>query len=58
MPAHHKDDFYNRYLVRNNLLDPVVKAFIDNGPRYNLLNRSVPALHQHLKLLLHVCLPG
>ena len=34
-----KDDFYNRYLVRNNLLQPVVKAFVENGKRYNLLNR-------------------
>ncbi|CAL5223154.1 g5623 [Coccomyxa viridis] len=36
-----KDDFYNRYLVRNNLLEPVIQVFLKNGPRYNLLNSAV-----------------
>jgi hypothetical protein len=34
-----QDDFYNRYLVRHNLFEPVIQAFLANGPRYNLLNR-------------------
>ncbi|CAK0784720.1 hypothetical protein CVIRNUC_007924 [Coccomyxa viridis] len=36
-----KDDFYNRYLVRNNLLEPVIQVLVKNGPRYNLLNSAV-----------------
>jgi protein phosphatase-4 regulatory subunit 3 len=27
--------------VRNNLFEPVVAAFLANGPRYNLLNSAV-----------------
>lgn len=38
-----QDEFYNRYLVRNNLFDPVIAAFLANGPRYNLLNRCAAA---------------
>ena len=34
-----QDDFYNRYLVRHNLFESVIQAFLANGPRYNLLNR-------------------
>jgi len=38
-----QDEFYNRYLVRNNLFDPVIVAFLANGSRYNLLNRCAAA---------------
>lgn len=34
-----QDDFYNRYLVRHSLFEPVIAAFLANGSRYNLLNR-------------------
>ncbi len=36
-----KDDFFNRYLTRNNLFEPVLAAFFENGERYNLLNSAV-----------------
>lgn len=36
-----KDEFYHRYLIRWNLLEPIVDAFIANGRRYNLLNRCL-----------------
>ena len=36
-----KDEFYNRYIIKNNLFGPVMKAFGENGARYNLLNSSV-----------------
>jgi len=36
-----QDEFYNRYLVRNNLFEPVVEVFLANGARYNLLNSAV-----------------
>lgn len=34
-----QDVFYDRYLVRKDLFQPVVTAFLANGSRYNLLNR-------------------
>eukprot|EP00879_Flechtneria_rotunda_P032547 GHRR01035771.1.p1 GENE.GHRR01035771.1~~GHRR01035771.1.p1 ORF type:complete len:480 (+),score=165.60 GHRR01035771.1:3227-4666(+) len=36
-----KDDFYARQICKNQLLDPVMTAFFDNGERYNLLNSAV-----------------
>lgn len=30
-----------RHLTKNNLLDPVMNVFLDNGERYNLLNSAV-----------------
>ncbi|KAG6544232.1 hypothetical protein Mapa_014335 [Marchantia paleacea] len=36
-----KDEFYNRYLVKNNLFQSVIQAFLANGNRYNLLNSAV-----------------
>jgi hypothetical protein len=36
-----KDEFYNRYIIKNSLFAPVMKAFAANGSRYNLLNSAV-----------------
>eukprot|EP00658_Telonema_sp_P-2_P026647 TRINITY_DN2077_c0_g1_i2.p1 TRINITY_DN2077_c0_g1~~TRINITY_DN2077_c0_g1_i2.p1 ORF type:complete len:788 (+),score=157.31 TRINITY_DN2077_c0_g1_i2:262-2625(+) len=36
-----KDEFYNRHLVKNNLFEPVMVAFQQNGSRYNLFNSAV-----------------
>ena len=36
-----QDEFYNRFLVRNNLFEPVIEVFLANGSRYNLLNSAV-----------------
>ena len=36
-----KDEFYNRYIIKNKLFTPVMKAFAANGSRYNLLNSAV-----------------
>ncbi|PSC74221.1 Serine threonine-phosphatase 4 regulatory subunit 3 isoform B [Micractinium conductrix] len=44
-----KDEFYNRYLVKNQLLKPVVAAFLDNGPRYNLLNSACLELFDFIR---------
>ena len=46
-----KDEFYYRYIVRNNLLAPIVKAFIANGRRYNLLNSAIIELFEYLKVV-------
>jgi hypothetical protein len=36
-----RDDFYNRYIVKNRLLTPIFKLFCENGPRDNLINSSI-----------------
>ena len=36
-----KDEFYNRKFVKEGLLEPIIKAFLDNGTKYNLLNSAV-----------------
>ena len=35
-----KDEFYNRYIIKNTLFAPM-KVFIANGDKYNLLNSAV-----------------
>lgn len=46
-----KDEFYNRYIVRDNLLAPIVKAFMANGRRYNLLNSAIIELFEYLRMV-------
>ena len=46
-----KDEFYNRYIVRNNLFKPIIKAFIANGRRYNLINSAIIELFEYIKLV-------
>ena len=36
-----KDDFYNRYLVKNSLLTPVFALFQVNDSRDNLINSAI-----------------
>ncbi|KAL6746889.1 component of IIS longevity pathway SMK-1-domain-containing protein [Haematococcus lacustris] len=36
-----KDEFWSRYLVKNNVFEPIMTAFAQNGERYNLLNSAV-----------------
>lgn len=45
-----KDDFYNRYLVYRNLLSPIVKAFMANGHRYNLVDSAILELFDFIRL--------
>lgn len=35
--------------MRNNLLEPVVQVFMQNGPRYNLLNSAVLELVEFIR---------
>lgn len=44
-----RDEFYNRYLVKNSLLEPVIEAFMANGPRYNLLNSATLELFEFVR---------
>jgi Phosphatase 4 regulatory subunit 3 len=43
------DDFYHRHIVKNNLFAPVFKLFVENGPRYNLINSAVLELLEFIK---------
>lgn len=51
-----KDEFYNRYIVRDNLLAPIVKAFMANGRRYNLLNSAIIELFEYLRMVSERCM--
>nr|CAG4641485.1 EOG090X01QS [Eurycercus lamellatus] len=45
-----KDEFYNRYIVKSNLLAPVVDAFLRNNGRYNLLDSAILELFEFIKM--------
>uniref|UniRef100_S4R944 Serine/threonine-protein phosphatase 4 regulatory subunit 3-like central domain-containing protein n=1 Tax=Petromyzon marinus TaxID=7757 RepID=S4R944_PETMA len=55
-----KDELYNRYIIKGNLFDPVVRAFLNNGSRYNLLNSAVIELFDFIRtedmkpLIMHI----
>eukprot|EP00249_Psilotum_nudum_P024110 c29096_g2_i3 orf=615-3137(+) len=44
-----KDEFYNQYIVKNDLLEPVIQVFLANGSRYNLLNSAVLELFDFIR---------
>ena len=44
------DEFYNRYIVKSNLLAPVVDAFLRNNGRYNLLDSAILELFEFIKV--------
>ena len=50
-----KDEFYNRYIVRNNLFGPIVRAFMANGRRYNLLNSAIIEIFEYIKTVRNLC---
>jgi len=43
-----QDEFYNRYLVKHDLFQPVVAALVENGARYNLLNSALLDLFEFI----------
>ncbi|XP_072907125.1 serine/threonine-protein phosphatase 4 regulatory subunit 3B [Hemitrygon akajei] len=45
-----KDEFYNRYIIKGNLFEPVINAFLDNGTRYNLLNSAIIELFEFIRV--------
>uniref|UniRef100_A0AAY4BR81 Serine/threonine-protein phosphatase 4 regulatory subunit 3 n=1 Tax=Denticeps clupeoides TaxID=299321 RepID=A0AAY4BR81_9TELE len=45
-----KDEFYNRYVMRNFLFEPVVKAFLNNGSRYNLMNSAIIEMFEYIRV--------
>uniref|UniRef100_A0A4W5LS08 Serine/threonine-protein phosphatase 4 regulatory subunit 3 n=1 Tax=Hucho hucho TaxID=62062 RepID=A0A4W5LS08_9TELE len=44
-----KDEYYNRYIVKGNLFEPVINTLLDNGTRYNLLNSAIIELFEFIK---------
>lgn len=56
-----QDEHLICHIVKNNLLKPVIEAFIDNGDRYNMLHSGVLELLEYIRKvlffsLLNVCL--
>ncbi|XP_050998173.1 protein PPP4R3C-like [Acomys russatus] len=45
-----KDEIYNLYIIKKNLFEPVVNAFIRNGSRYNLLNSAIIELFEFIRV--------
>lgn len=43
------DDRVMNHIARNNLLKPIIDAFVQNGKRYNLLNSAVLELFEHIR---------
>ncbi|XP_001628838.2 serine/threonine-protein phosphatase 4 regulatory subunit 3A isoform X1 [Nematostella vectensis] len=56
-----KDEFYNRYIIKGKLVEPIITAFKENGNRYNLLNSAIVELFEFIRvediksLSSHVC---
>ncbi|VEL28944.1 unnamed protein product [Protopolystoma xenopodis] len=45
-----KEEFYHRYLVKNNLIEPVVELFISNGHRYNLVDSAIIEFFEYIRI--------
>ncbi|XP_049988717.1 protein PPP4R3C-like [Alexandromys fortis] len=45
-----KDEIYNLYIMRKNLFEPVINAFLRNGKRYNLLNSAIIELFEFIRV--------
>mmetsp|Transcript_171 Transcript_171/g.271 ORF Transcript_171/g.271 Transcript_171/m.271 type:complete len:981 (+) Transcript_171:744-3686(+) len=45
-----KDSFYNRYLVREDLLQGLFAIFLENGPRNNLINSSIIEMVEFIRM--------
>ncbi|NXE35026.1 P4R3B phosphatase, partial [Ptilorrhoa leucosticta] len=53
-----KDEFYNRYITKGNLFEPVINALLDNGTRYNLLNSAVIELFEFIRVVSPAAAPA
>eukprot|EP00096_Caligus_rogercresseyi_P001334 TRINITY_DN120_c3_g1_i1.p1 TRINITY_DN120_c3_g1~~TRINITY_DN120_c3_g1_i1.p1 ORF type:complete len:912 (+),score=311.72 TRINITY_DN120_c3_g1_i1:300-3035(+) len=45
-----KDEYYNRYIIKGCLFEPVISAFINNNGRYNLLDSAILEMFEYIKL--------
>lgn len=49
-----QDEHLMNHIVKNNILKPIVDAFVANGNRYNLLNSAVLELFEYIrKVFIH-----
>ena len=46
-----KEEFYNRYIIKQNLFKHIVSAFTANGNKYNLLNSAMIELFEFIRLV-------
>ncbi|XP_028636148.1 protein PPP4R3C-like [Grammomys surdaster] len=44
-----KDKIYSLYIIKENLFEPVVNAFMHNGHRYNMLNSAIIELFEFIR---------
>ncbi|XP_034340670.1 protein PPP4R3C1-like [Arvicanthis niloticus] len=44
-----KDEIYNLYIIKKNLFEPVINAFVTNGTRYNMLNSAIIELFEFIR---------
>ncbi|EDL96033.1 rCG36340 [Rattus norvegicus] len=44
-----KDEIYNLYIIKKNLFEPIVNAFMHNGTRYNMLNSAIIELFEFIR---------
>nr|XP_034342318.1 protein PPP4R3C-like [Arvicanthis niloticus] len=44
-----KDKIYILYIIKENLFEPVVNAFVHNGHRYNMLNSAIIELFEFIR---------
>lgn len=45
-----KDEIYNLYIIKKNLFEPVINAFLRNGKRYNMLNSAIIELFEFIRV--------
>ena len=46
-----KDEYYNRYITRNSLFEPEVRAFLNSGSRYNLMNSAIIEMFEYVRVV-------
>ncbi|MEW5311181.1 MAG: hypothetical protein WDW38_002917 [Sanguina aurantia] len=44
-----RDEFFNRYIIKQSLFEPIFSAFFANGERYNLINSAVLELMEFVR---------
>lgn len=44
------DELYNYYIIKGNLFEPFVNAFLHNGTRYSMLNSAIIELFEYIRV--------
>nr|XP_044996449.1 protein PPP4R3C-like [Jaculus jaculus] len=45
-----KDELLNHYIIKKNLFEPIVKVFLLNGTRYNMLNSAIIEIFEWIRV--------